>query len=145
MILTQAVENVGAKGEHLSVKKGFARNFLFKTNVAVYETAANTALYAADTAAIDPVARDQVRSRDRIRRRISRATLLMKRHVKDDGRLHAPVSRDNVAAKLQQHKGISVAPDDVLLVKPIGSLGPHVIPVRVGDASVDLKIRIDKR
>lgn len=145
MILTQAVENVGAKGEHLSVKKGFARNFLFKTNVAVYETAANTALYAADTAAIDPVARDQVRSRDRIRRRIARATLLMKRHVKDDGRLHAPVSRDNVAAKLQQHNGISVTPDDVLLVKPIASLGPHVIPVRVGDASVDLKIRIDKR
>lgn len=144
MILTTAVENVGAKGEHVSVKKGFARNFLFKNNVAVYDTPANTELFAADTAAIDPVARDQVRSRDRIRRRISRVTLLMKRQLVDGG-LHAPVSRDNVAVKLLKQTGISVTPEDVLLEKPLLSIGPHVVPIRVGDAAVDLKVRIDKR
>lgn len=146
VILSEAVENVGAKGEHLSVKKGFARNFLFKRGVAVYNTPATAREFAEHTAAIDAVAREQVRSRDRIRARVARATVLVKRHVDAaSGQLHAPVHADNVAEKLLKQTGISVAPADVLLAKPLNAIGPFVVPVRIGDAAVDLKVRVEKR
>jgi large subunit ribosomal protein L9 len=147
VILSDGVENVGAKGEHLAVKKGFARNFLFKRQVAVYNTPDTARQFAEHTAAIDAVARDQLKSRDRIRTRVSRATLLMKRHVTNPltGALHAPVLPENIADKLLKQTGVAVTPADVLLRQPLTSIGPHVVPVLIGDAAVDLKVRIDKR
>jgi len=148
VILRHDVENVGVAGEHLTVKKGYARNFLFTRDLAVYATPENARLFAEVASSVDPVARAQVRSRDRIRNRLSRLTLRMKRHLLDAAvptSMHAPVSRIDIAKKLKLQAGIVVTPDDVLLDEPLLSTGGHIVPVRVGDVAVDLNVRIDKR
>lgn len=77
--------------------------------------------------------------------RLSKIVVRFKRHVLQNGSLHAGVHIDNVVEKLKVQHGIDLQPTQVVLPTPIQSLGDHTIQVMIENNTLPLKLKIEKR
>jgi len=145
VILTEDLGSTGAKGEDIEVAKGFARNFLFPKKLAIYCTEENLKLYEADRAKIDYEKRKKMKELLKAKKRLSKVEVLMKRHLVSPKVLHAPVSAENIVEKLKRQHKIELSADQLDLSAPITQLGTFNVPVKIEQAFVDLKVRVQAR
>lgn len=81
MVLKQDVANLGFRGEEVSVKAGYARNFLYPEKLAVYATPANREKFKVDKASVDEVEAERERAHKEVVARITSVELVFKRHT----------------------------------------------------------------
>lgn len=98
VILLDKVVHLGNVGDQVSVKAGFARNFLIPQGKAVMATPANIAHFEARRAELEEkAAKSLVAAMDRAERIQSAGTIIIKAKAGDDGRLFGSVGSRDVA------------------------------------------------
>jgi large subunit ribosomal protein L9 len=130
VILLERVERLGALGETVNVKDGFARNFLLPRHKALRATQANLKVFEGQRAEIE--ARN-VKAKDAAE--ADGATLdgrsyILIRQAGESGHLYGSVSGRDVADAVQADGG-KVDRAQVVLDKPIKTLGLHAVKVRL--------------
>ena len=60
-------------------------------------------------------------------------------------KLHSTITPEVICEKAKKQAWLNLSPSDIVLEKPLTRPGIHVVPVRVGDALVDLKVTVQKR
>ncbi|GAB9471213.1 Ribosomal protein l9 [Globisporangium polare] len=135
MVLKQDVANLGFRGEEVSVKAGFARNFLYPEKLAVYATEANLEKFKVNKESVDEVVAEKERALKQIIARLTSVELVFKRHTasKQEQSLHSSVTAQNVSDMLEKQHGIVVGVARINLPAPIKTLGTHTVKVRVDD------------
>ncbi|TYZ63037.1 hypothetical protein PybrP1_004031 [[Pythium] brassicae (nom. inval.)] len=136
MVLKQDVPNLGFRGEEVSVKAGYARNFLYPEKLAVYATPANLEKFKVDKESVDEVEAERERAHKQVIARITSVELVLKRHTAARGEttLHSSVTAQNISDMLEKQHGIIVGVARVNLPTPIKTLGSHTVKIRVDDA-----------
>jgi len=122
VILLERVERLGALGDVVTVKDGFARNFLLPRSKALRATTTNMKVFEAQRAEIE--------SRTKAAQRIDGQTYVMIRSAGDTGQLYGSVSGRDVADAVNAEGG-RVDRSMVALDKPIKTLGLHQVKVRL--------------
>lgn len=128
VILLERVEKLGTIGDIVNVKPGFARNFLLPRGKALRATDANKARFEADRARIEA---DNAKRRDIARadaRDIEGASVVMIRAASGTGQLYGSVAARDLAEALT-HGGHKVHKNQIVLDKPIKTLGVHDVKV----------------
>lgn len=98
VILLDKVVHLGNVGDQVSVKAGFARNFLIPQGKAVMATPANIAHFEARRAELEEkAAKALVAAMDRAERIQSAGTIVIKAKAGDDGRLFGSIGMRDVA------------------------------------------------
>lgn len=94
MVLKQDVANLGFRGEEVSVKAGYARNFLYPEKLAVYATEANLEKYKVNKESMDEVGAEKERALKQVIARLTSVELVFKRHTaaKGEQSLHSSVT-----------------------------------------------------
>jgi len=142
VVLLERVDNLGAIGDVVSVKDGFARNFLLPRDKARRATSANLKAFELDRAAIE--ARNEKNKTDAgtIGSKIDGQTYVMIRQAGETGQLYGSVAaRDIVEAVVAE--GGKVERSQIVLNTPIKTLGVHEIAVRLhAEVSATVKINI---
>jgi large subunit ribosomal protein L9 len=94
MVLKEDVNNLGYRGDEVSVKAGFARNFLYPQKLAVYATPENRIKYKVDRESQDEAVVEKERALKLVISRIESSTVYFKRHTakKGDVNLHTCVT-----------------------------------------------------
>jgi large subunit ribosomal protein L9 len=128
VILLQAVDELGHKGQEIEVAPGRARNHLLPRRLAVYATAETTAAHRVTLSAADAAADAAQRAANLLRKRVEALTLTL---------THTPVTAGDVAAELAASSlRLRVAPEAVRVPADAGVTQPS-FDVRV-EAAPDL-------
>jgi large subunit ribosomal protein L9 len=130
VILLERVERLGALGEIVTVKDGFARNYLLPRAKALRATQANMKVFEGQRADIETRNANTRAVAAKAGERLDGNFYVMIRQAGDSGQLYGSVSGRDIADAVNAEGG-KVDRSMVVLDKPIKTLGVHEIKVRL--------------
>ena len=126
VILLERIAKLGQMGDVVSVKPGYARNFLLPQGKALRANDANRAKFEADRASLEARNEERKSEAEGVKAKLDGNTYVMIRSAGQTGQLYGSVSTRDVAAALDE-AGFSVARNQVNLMNPIKVIGLHEI------------------
>lgn len=140
LILLQRVEKLGQMGELVSVKPGYARNFLLPQAKAVRATKANKERFERERAQLEAQNIKRREEAERVAERVAGLTVTLIRQASEAGALYGSVSSRDISDAATA-AGLSISRNQVLLVHPIKSLGISTVRVELHpEVIIDIKV-----
>lgn len=128
VILLERVAKLGQMGEVVSVKEGYARNFLLPQGKAMRANPVNLARFEADKAQLEARNLETKKEAERLAESLDGQSFIIIRQASDAGALYGSVTpRD--AAEAATVAGTTVDKGQVQLGRPIKELGLHEVTV----------------
>ncbi|WP_088348699.1 MULTISPECIES: 50S ribosomal protein L9 [Rhodomicrobium] len=128
IILLERIGRLGQMGDVVKVKDGYARNFLLPKGKAMRATKANLAHFQTQRAQLEAQNLELKKEADAVAVKLNGKSFIALRQASDSGQLYGSVSTRDIA-DLVTEGGFTVARTQILLDRPIKTLGHH--PVRV--------------
>ena len=142
VILMERVAKLGAMGEIVTVKDGYARNFLLPQGKARFASKENMARFEASRAELEARNADTKREAQATADRIEGQRFVVIRSASDGGGLYGSVSpRD--AAEAAAAEGFEIDRRQISLMAPIKELGIHEVRVTLHpevEATIELNV-----
>jgi large subunit ribosomal protein L9 len=141
VILLDKVINVGALGEIVKVKDGYARNFLIPTRAARRATETAIQEFAAKRAELEKAAAEKLATAQALGEKMNGRTVHITQKAGVDGRLFGSVTNNDIAEALTRID-FKIAKAQVRLPNgPLKTVGEHVVSVSPHtDVTVDVKV-----
>jgi large subunit ribosomal protein L9 len=130
VILLERVERLGALGDTVTVKDGFARNFLLPRHKALRANAANLKVFEGQRAEIEARNAKAKEAAEGSAATLDGSSYILIRQAGESGQLYGSVSGRDVADAVQGEGG-KVERAQVVLDKPIKTLGLHPVKIRL--------------
>ena len=128
VILLERVEKLGAIGDVVTVKTGFARNFLLPNKKALRANAANKKLFEANRAKIEADNADRRVEAEKASKDVDGKTVVLIRQASNTGQLYGSVSTRDIVEALAAD-GAKVTKSQVVLGRPIKAIGMHEVKI----------------
>ncbi|WP_448586125.1 50S ribosomal protein L9 [Thermaurantiacus sp.] len=128
VILLERVEKLGRIGDVVSVKPGYARNFLLPRGKALRATEANRRKFEAERAAIEAENARRRAAAEAEAKAIDGLSLVLIRQASNAGALYGSVAARDIAEALAG-LGHRIAKSAVVLDRPIKTLGLHAVRI----------------
>src|SRR5690606_5975271 len=128
IILLERIENLGHIGDVVTVRDGYARNFLLPKKKALRATEANRARFEAERKEIEARNLKLRQEAEAVAKTMDNASCTIIRQAGETGQLYGSVSSRNVADALVA-AGYNIDRSQVVLNKPIKTLGVHQVKV----------------
>ena len=128
VILTTTIKKLGKIGDKVTVKPGYARNYLFPNNMALRENKKNVEYYEK--------IKDEIQKKEDIK--LNNAKLLVnniknikiefKREADEKEQLYGSITKKEIIDFLLNNN-IKIKSDDIIIKNQIKSLGEHIIEI----------------
>ncbi|MDQ7954547.1 MAG: 50S ribosomal protein L9 [Rhodocyclaceae bacterium] len=143
VILLDKVVNLGALGEIVKVKDGYARNFLIPSGRARRATEAAKAEFEAKRAELEKAAAAKLAEAQKQGEKLGGTTVKLTQKAGVDGRLFGSVTNHDVADELKK-QGYDVAKSQVRLPNgPIKTVGDTTVAVQLHtDVTVEITVTV---
>jgi large subunit ribosomal protein L9 len=128
VILLERVEKLGGIGDVVSVKPGFARNFLLPRKKALRANEANRKVFEANRAQIEADNANRRAEAEKDSKGIDGKSVTLIRQASNTGQLYGSVSVRDIVEALQAD-GVKVQKNHVVLDKPIKAIGVSTVKV----------------
>jgi large subunit ribosomal protein L9 len=128
VILLERVEKLGAIGDVVKVKDGFARNFLLPRKKALRANEANRKLFEANRARIEEENAERRSDAEKAAKSVDGKTVQLIRQASNTGQLYGSVSARDIVEALDA-QGAKVTKSQVVLDRPIKAIGMHEVKV----------------
>ncbi len=142
VVLIKELEGYGSFGDVISVKDGFARNYLIPRGLALPATEENLRHV---NSILSQRARKLQREKEKaqeLAKRLSGLVLEIVRQVGERGKLFGSVTSQDIAQALRE-KGFDVDRKKVMLKNPIKEIGIYTITLKLHpEVSVDIKVDV---
>jgi large subunit ribosomal protein L9 len=122
LILMQRIEKLGQMGDRVSVKPGYARNFLLPQGKAIRATKANLERFQQQRAQLEAQNLKRREEAERVAERVAGLSVVLIRQAGEGGGLYGSVSARDVADACKG-SGLTLERSQVLLEQPIKTLG----------------------
>jgi large subunit ribosomal protein L9 len=144
VILKQDVENVGRKGEIVSVAPGYGRNFLLPRKLALAVTPSNMKMIEIEQTALKKkVEQERMSFRDVIGQ-LNQVTLSFARKAGEKDQIFGSVSAGDIKEALDT-LGFDIDKKKIVLDEPLKRLGNYNIPVKIyHDDRAEIKVHVVK-
>jgi large subunit ribosomal protein L9 len=130
VILLERVGRMGHIGDEVTVKDGFARNFLLPQQKALRATEANRKRFEAERQTIEKRNQERREQAAGVAAGLNGKSVVMIRQAGETGQLYGSVSSRDVADALSA-EGYSVARSQVNLADPIKTVGLHTVALNL--------------
>ena len=142
VVLLERVENLGAIGDVVTVKDGFARNFLLPREKALRATASNLKVFETQRAQIEARNEKAKAEAGKAGEKLDGYTYVLIRQAGESGQLYGSVTARDVSEAIQAEGG-KVERSQVVLNNPIKTLGVHDVQVRLhAEVAITVKINV---
>jgi large subunit ribosomal protein L9 len=143
VILLDKVANLGNLGDRVSVKSGYARNFLLPKGKATLATVANVAKFEARRAELEKVARENLTGAEGRKAQLEGFKLSITAKAGSEGKLFGSIGTTDIA-EAATAAGQKLARSEVRLPNgPLRTVGEHVVVVHLHtDINVELPVTI---
>jgi len=142
VLLREDIDNLGARGELVRVKAGYARNYLLPRELAVEATASNVKQIESERAALLKREAKERSTADAQAEQLRSIALKFERKVGEAGVLYGSVTSMDIAHALKD-QGYEIDRRRVVLREPIKRFGNYMVPVRLHrDVTVELPVSV---
>jgi large subunit ribosomal protein L9 len=141
VILLERVEKLGQIGDIVTVKTGFARNFLLPRKKALRANAANKKIFEANRAQIEVDNANRRTAAVGEAEGLKGTSIVLIRQASNTGQLYGSVSARDLAEALEAD-GTKVLKSQIVLSRPIKTIGVHDVKV-VLHAEVTVTITVN--
>ena len=143
VILADDVRGLGHRGETVSVKDGYARNFLFPQRLAYEATTANLRRLSEEKKKYDAKTLREQQVAEEVAKKMHGVTVTIQKKAGEEGVLYGSVTATEIADALAA-RGVEVDRRRVDVAEPIKRIGQHIVHVRlhrdvVAELTVDVQ------
>ena len=128
VILLERIEKLGQMGDVVTVKPGFARNFLLPQKKAVTATNENKEHFESQRAQLEAQNLELKSEAEKVGKKLDGQKVIMVRQAGDAGQLYGSVSARDIAMGVTE-AGFSVDRHQIKLENPIKAVGLHPVQV----------------
>jgi len=130
VLLLEPVEGLGAEGETVSVKAGYARNYLLPRRLALPINQANRKYVESLQKARDERQRQEIDKARDLASKIEAASIAIAVKTGEGGKLFGSVSQRDLLERLRE-EGVELDKKQLLLPAPVKTLGSHSARVKL--------------
>ncbi|GAA3716469.1 50S ribosomal protein L9 [Sphingomonas cynarae] len=142
VILLERVEKLGAIGDVVKVKDGFARNFLLPRKKALRANEANRKVFEANRSRIESDNANRRGEAEKEAQSFKDAQVTLIRQASNTGQLYGSVAVRDLIEALEAD-GHKVAKSAIVLDKPIKAIGVYTVKVALHpEVSVTVKVNV---
>ncbi|MBA3667307.1 MAG: 50S ribosomal protein L9 [Sphingomonas sp.] len=142
VILLERVEKLGAIGDVVTVKNGFARNFLLPNKKALRANASNKKLFEANRAKIESDNASRKGEAEKASAGVDGKTVQLIRQASNVGALYGSVSARDIVEALEG-QGAKVTKSQVIMARPIKAIGMHEVKIALHpEVAVTVKVNV---
>ena len=128
VILTTTIKKLGKIGDIVSVKPGFARNFLFPNKMALRENKKNSEYYENIKDEIKKNEENKLSEAKLLIEKIKKIKISFNKEADDKDQLYGTISKKEIIDYLLSNN-IKVKSDDILIRNQIRSIGEHHVEI----------------
>ena len=128
IILLERVENLGGIGDVVSVKDGYARNFLLPQKKALRANDANRQVFEANRERLEKENAERRGEAETEGQKVDGAEVVLIRAASNSGQLYGSVNVRDIAQALEE-QGYKVDKRQVIMGSPIKALGVHEVTI----------------
>jgi large subunit ribosomal protein L9 len=142
VILLERIEKLGAIGDVVNVKNGFARNFLLPNGKALRANESNRKVFEANRERIESQNAERRAVAETDSKGIDGATVQLIRQASNTGQLYGSVSARDLAEALEA-QGHKIAKNQIVLNKPIKAIGLQDVRIALHpEVSVTIRVNV---
>jgi large subunit ribosomal protein L9 len=142
VILLERVGKHGHIGDEVTVKDGYARNYLLPQGKALRATEENRKKFEVERAAIEKRNAERREAAAGIATGLNGKTIVIIRQAGETGQLYGSVSSRDIADALSA-EGFTVARSQVDLANPIKTVGIHTVPLHLhAEVAVSINVNV---
>lgn len=130
VILLERIEQLGQMGDVVSVKPGYARNFLLPSGKALRANKQNLEHFESQRVQLETRNLDQRTEAEAVAAKLEGQTFAAIRQAGDSGQLFGSVTTGDIATEVSSG-GFSLTRAQVVLDRPIKALGMHDVRVKL--------------
>ena len=128
VILTSTIKKLGKMGDTVSVKPGFARNFLFPNNMALRENKKNIEHYESIKDEIKRNEESKLNEAKKIIEEVKKIKIVFNKESDEKDQLYGSISKKEIIDYLSDNK-LKINSDDLIIRNQIKSIGEHKIEI----------------
>ncbi len=140
IILRQAIENLGKPGDVVTVRAGYARNFLLPRGLAYEATPGNLKRIAQERSRLEAAENARREAAQGLAGQLEQVSLTFSARVGEEGKLFGSVTTADIQHQLEG-QGFTIERRLIDLHEPIKALGVYKVPIRL-HADVRPEIRV---
>lgn len=142
VILLERIEKLGAIGDVVKVKNGYARNFLLPNGKALRANESNRKVFEANREKIEADNAERRKVAEKDSKGIEGTKIQLIRQASNTGQLYGSVSARDLSEALEA-QGHKVAKNHIILDRPIKALGVQDVKVSLHpEVSVTIRVNI---
>jgi large subunit ribosomal protein L9 len=143
LILSEDVHALGDAGDLVSVKPGYARNYLLAKGKAILATAAKVKEFEHKNRVITEKLAKELKDLEAVKIKLEGIELSFEAKAGEDGKLFGSVTAQQIADQLAA-KGVEVDRRKIALSEPIKSVGDHDVKLKLrGDLVASLQVKVE--
>ena len=144
LILLERVEKLGQMGDVVTVRPGYARNFLIPQKKAMRATKSNIESFAGRKLQLEADNLKHKEEAQKIAGKLEGFSIIVVRQSGESGQLYGSVNARDIAEGIRE-KGISISRTQVTIPAPIKYLGLHEAIVKLHpEISVSVTVNVAK-
>ncbi|HET7409118.1 MAG TPA: 50S ribosomal protein L9 [Paracoccaceae bacterium] len=142
VVLLERVEKLGQMGEVVTVRDGYARNYLLRQGKALRSTKANLARFESERAQLEARNLELKKEAEAVAAKLDGQQFVVIRQASEAGSLYGSVAARDVAEAATE-AGFTVERRQIVLDRPVKELGLH--PIRISlhpevDATISVNV-----
>ena len=144
VILTTTIKKLGKMGDKVTVKPGYARNFLFPNKMALRENKKNLEYYEKIKDEIVQNEDVKLNNAKKLIQDIKKLNITFNKEADEKDQLYGSISKKEIIDYLQNNN-LKVKSDDIVIKNQIKSIGEHLIQITPYEGiSEEYKIIVNK-
>jgi len=128
VILTTTIKKLGKMGEKVTVKPGYARNYLFPNKMALRENKKNLEYYEKIKNEMEKKENTKISNAKQLIEDLKKLKITFVKEADEKDQLYGSISKKEIIEYLEG-KNLKVKSDDILIKNQIKSIGEHFIQI----------------
>lgn len=140
LLLIQSVDHLGKQGEIVSVKRGYAMNYLVPQGLATVATEHHRRMVEKHKARLQEIQNARLAGLREQAEAIGRLSVTIEANANDEGHLYGSVGAPDIVNALKRHE-FTITSDQVRLKGPLKELGLYTVLIHLGhEIESELKV-----
>jgi large subunit ribosomal protein L9 len=140
LLLVQPVEHLGAQGDVVQVKPGYAKNYLLPQGLATLASDHHKRMVEKHRAQLAAIEKARLAGLQTLAADLAKQSITIEANANDEGHLYGSVGAVEVANALKRNN-FHIAADQVRLKGPLKELGLYTIAIHLGH-DIDAEVKV---
>jgi large subunit ribosomal protein L9 len=140
LLLIQSVDHLGKQGDVVTVKRGYALNYLLPQGLATQATDHHRRMVEKHKARLHEIEKARLATLRQLSDAIAKQSVTIEANANEEGHLYGSVNANEIAAALKA-AGFHITTDQVRLEGPLKELGLYTVKIHL-HADIDAELKV---